>query len=100
MIAVGLGYAAGLLMNRPENIERQQEKESGSVGIKLKRHLVIECRLIKCIGDNFWVIAIDDPYYIIRPWTVGNMEMDCFYDIGGKKKLRRQKATSIILHKK
>ena len=30
-----------------ENIERQEEKESGSVHIKPKRHLVIEFRLIK-----------------------------------------------------
>ena len=30
-----------------ENIERQEEKESGSVQIKPKRHLVIEFRLIK-----------------------------------------------------
>ena len=30
-----------------ENIERQYEKESGIVQIKLKRHLVKELRLIK-----------------------------------------------------
>ena len=31
---------------------------SGGVEKKLKRHLVIEFRLIKSIGDNFEVIAI------------------------------------------
>ena len=45
-------------MRRPENIERQEEKESGSVEIKLKRHLVIEFRLIKGIEDSFGAIAI------------------------------------------
>ena len=45
-------------MHRPENIERQEEKESGSVEIKLNRHLVIESRLIKGVGGNFGVIAI------------------------------------------
>ena len=43
---------------RPENIERHEEKESGSVEIKLKRHLVIEFRLIKGVEDSFRAIAI------------------------------------------
>ena len=34
-------------MHRPENIERQEEKESDRVDIKLKRHLVIEFLVIK-----------------------------------------------------
>ena len=46
----------------PENIGRQKEKESGSMyvhtQIKLKRHLLIEIRLIKANEDNFRVIAI------------------------------------------
>ena len=45
-------------MHRPENIERQEENERGSVEIKLKRHLVIKFRLIKGIGDTSSVIAI------------------------------------------
>ena len=45
-------------MHRPENIERQEEKESGSVEIKLKRYLVIEFQLMKDIGEYFGVIAI------------------------------------------
>ena len=46
------------VMHRPKNIERQEENESVSVKIKLKRHLVIDFRLIQDIGDNFGVIAI------------------------------------------
>ena len=42
----------------PENMERQEEKESSSVEMKLKRHFVIKCRLINGIGDNFVIIAI------------------------------------------
>ena len=45
-------------MHRAENIERQEEKESGSVEIRLKRHLVIEFLLIKGIGDTLGVITI------------------------------------------
>ena len=45
-------------MHRPENIERQEEKERDSVEIKLKRHSVIEFRPIKGIGDNFGVSMI------------------------------------------
>ena len=45
-------------MHRLENIERQEEKESGSVGIKLYRHLVMEFGLKKGIGDSFMAIAI------------------------------------------
>ena len=45
-------------VHRPENIERREEKENGSVKIKLKRHLVIEVHLIKGIGDNSRVMAI------------------------------------------
>ena len=37
------------VMHRPENIERQEEKENGNVEIKLKRHLVIEFRLKKAL---------------------------------------------------
>ena len=40
------------------SIERQEEKASGSVQIKLRRHLLVEFRLIKGIGDNFGAIAI------------------------------------------
>ena len=43
---------------RPENIEGQKEKESGSVEIRLKRHLVIESPPIKGIGDSLVVITI------------------------------------------
>ena len=46
------------VMLRPENIERQEEKERGSVEIKLKRHLAIEIRLIKGIEDKFRAIVI------------------------------------------
>ena len=46
------------VMRRIENIERQGEKESGRMGIRLKRHLVTGFRLIKGIGDNLRVIAI------------------------------------------
>ena len=45
-------------MHRLENIERQEEKESGSVGIKLYRHFVIELGLRKGIGDSFMAILI------------------------------------------
>ena len=45
------------VVRRPENIEGQEEREIGSVEIKLKRHLVIEVRLIKAIGYKFRVIA-------------------------------------------
>ena len=41
-----------------ENIERQEEKDSGGVEIRLKCHLMIEFHLIKGVGDNFRVIAI------------------------------------------
>ena len=34
-------------MQHPEKIKGQEEKESGSVEIKLKRHLVMEIRLNK-----------------------------------------------------
>ena len=44
------------IMHQPENIEGQVEKESGSVEIKLKRHLLVEFRLIK--GVDFGAIAI------------------------------------------
>ena len=46
------------VIHRLENIETQEEKESGSVEIKMKRDLVIDFRLIKSIGGNFGVIAI------------------------------------------
>ena len=45
-------------MHRPENTEGQEDKESGGVKIRLKRHLVTEFRLIKGIGDNFGVVTI------------------------------------------
>ena len=35
------------VIQHSENIERQEEKESGSAEIKLKRHLVMGFRLIK-----------------------------------------------------
>ena len=38
-------------MHRPENIETQEEKESDSVEIRLKRDLVIEFRQAIGIGD-------------------------------------------------
>ena len=38
--------------------DRQEEKECGSVEIKLKRHLVIGFRLKKSIRDDFGVITI------------------------------------------
>ena len=44
--------------HRLENIERQKEKESGSVKLKLERHLVVEFGLKKSIGNNFTAIAI------------------------------------------
>ena len=37
----------GTVSHPPEIIERQEEKENSSVQIKLKRHLVMEFRLIK-----------------------------------------------------
>ena len=46
------------VMRGPENIERRKEKECDGVEIRLKRHLVMEFRLIMGIGDNFRVIAI------------------------------------------
>ena len=46
------------VIHRPENIERQEEKESDGVEIKFKRHLAIELRLIRGIGANFGVIVI------------------------------------------
>ena len=51
-------FAERLGMCRPENIERQEEKESGSVEIKLERHFAMKLRLIIGVGDNFRVIAI------------------------------------------
>ena len=38
-------------MRRPENIETQEEKESDSAGITLKRHLMLEFCQIKGTGD-------------------------------------------------
>ena len=43
---------------RRENIERQEEKESGCVEIKLKRHLVMRFSLMKGFRDDFKDIAI------------------------------------------
>ena len=52
----GFGRA---LMHLRENIGTQEEKESGSVEIKLKRHLVLELRHIKGFGDTYFrTIAI------------------------------------------
>ena len=45
-------------MLRPENIERQEEKERDSVGTKLNLHLVIEIHPIKGIGDKCRVNVI------------------------------------------
>ena len=47
-----------MVMHRLENIERQEEEESGSVEKKLEHHLVIEFGLKKSIGENFRAIAI------------------------------------------
>ena len=44
-------------MHRLENIERREEKGSGSVETKLERHLVIEFGLKTDIGDNLRVIV-------------------------------------------
>ena len=48
------------IMHRLKNVERQEEKESASVEIRLKRHLVIkfEIRLKNDIEDNSRAIAI------------------------------------------
>ena len=45
-------------MHRLENIERREEKESGSVETKLERHLVKELGLKTDIRDNFRVVVI------------------------------------------
>ena len=45
-------------MHRLENIERQEENESGSVELRLGRRLVIEVGLKKGNGDNFSAIVI------------------------------------------
>ena len=45
-------------MPRPESIEGREEKKTGSGEIKLKRHLLIEFRLIKDIGGNVGAIAM------------------------------------------
>ena len=45
-------------MHRPENIERQEEKENCSEKIKLKRHFMVEFRLRNDIRDNFRAITI------------------------------------------
>ena len=47
-----------MVTDSPENTEGQEEKENGNAEIKLKRHVVIEFRLLKGIGDNFGVIVI------------------------------------------
>ena len=46
-------------MHPPQDIERQEEKDSGSVKLKFKRHFLIEFHVIKRIGDNFRVMVID-----------------------------------------
>ena len=46
------------IVYRPENIKGQEEKESGSVEIKLKRHSVMKFHLMKAFEDNLKVIAI------------------------------------------
>ena len=43
------------VIHRPEIIERREENESDGVELKLKRHFVIQFRLLKGIGDNFGV---------------------------------------------
>ena len=45
-------------MHRLETVESQENKESGSVEIKLKRDLVIELCLKRGTGDHFGAIAI------------------------------------------
>ena len=46
------------VMNPFGDFGRQEEKESGSVEIKLKHHLVIEFGLKRGVGDSFRAIAI------------------------------------------
>ena len=43
-------------MHHPENIEGQEEKDSGSVEMQFKRHFLAEFRPIR--GVDFEVIAI------------------------------------------
>ena len=47
------------VMHPPLNIERKEEKDSGSLKIRFKRHFVTELHVIKRIGDNFRAKAID-----------------------------------------
>ena len=47
-----------MFVHRPENIEREKEKENGCMEIKLKSHLVTEFHLIKGFRDNSRVISI------------------------------------------
>ena len=42
------------VVQRPENIEGREEKEGGSVGIKLKRHLVTDFSLIKVRSRRYF----------------------------------------------
>ena len=55
-----------------ENIERREEKESGSVEIKLQRYLVIEFGLNNGMGDNFSCVTVSTnsktfiPFHIQR----------------------------------
>ena len=56
MVTALYGYDS--CMHRPENVERQEEKKNGRMEINLERHLVIEFRLVRSIGDNFRAIAI------------------------------------------
>ena len=53
-----IGRTVMHVMYPPENVERQEEKESGGIQIKLKLYLIIEIHLIKGIGDKFRAIVI------------------------------------------
>ena len=56
-------------MHPPENIEKQEEAEL-RCKIKSKRDLVMECRLIKGIGENIRAIAIVKalgPHALVKP---------------------------------
>ena len=44
-------------MYRPKNVEKQEERGSGSVEIKLGRHSVIEFGFPKSVGDNLMAMG-------------------------------------------
>ena len=53
-----------MVIHRLDYSERQEEKETGSVEIKLKRSLVIDFSLKKYIENNFRTIAISGSWFI------------------------------------